>query len=295
MNAASAQPVMRNGFIIPAITLTPPDDKHRRSEPLPWQDFTSKKTLYVPVKTEDIGWEEGGLWWHGKYQYREVNLYGGDDDHIVGVYRGGPEGYAYTTIFDEAAERQAPRKNDEPAPQKDVVKAPARRHSSSSASSGGMSKMSSSRRSSSNSVSTESKSAATTVPSSPMLDATSKLTSSPTIEDESDGTSSTASSRTSSMSSISSTDTVDTTAATERHAVEQHRGLMLDTRVASDKLYAATPQSTSTSSLLASSSSFVSLSEESSVVKAPIWVHQTSARVRKSQDDEPEGPGNTLD
>lgn len=110
---------MRGGFIIPAITLTPPDDKHRRSQSLPWQDFTSKSTLYVPVKTEEIGWEEGGLWWHGKFQYREVLLYGGEDDHVVGKYRGGPQGYAYQEIWDqEAFDHHVPRKIDEPAPQK---------------------------------------------------------------------------------------------------------------------------------------------------------------------------------
>ncbi|CAO1635729.1 unnamed protein product [Parajaminaea phylloscopi] len=117
--ASSAKPVVRGGFIIPAITLTPPDDKPRRSASLPWQDFTSKRTLYVPVKTEEIGWEEGGLWWHGKFHYREVLLYGGQDDHVVGKYRGGPDGYRYQEVWDQAGlDHQVPRKIDEPAPQK---------------------------------------------------------------------------------------------------------------------------------------------------------------------------------
>lgn len=132
MASTSAAPVVRNGFVIPAITLTPPDDKPRRSEPLPWQDFTSKKSLYVPVKTEDIGWEEGGLWWHGKFHYREVLLYGGEDDRVVGKYRGGPEGYSYSEIWDEDGfKHQPPRKNQEPAPQKSSS---SRRRSSSSSS-----------------------------------------------------------------------------------------------------------------------------------------------------------------
>ncbi|CAO1613444.1 unnamed protein product [Sympodiomycopsis kandeliae] len=131
--AGSQEPVIRNGFVIPKITLTPPDEKPQRSEALPWQDYTSKSTLYVPVKTEDIGWEEGGLWWHGKFEYREVSLYGGNDDHVVGKYRGGPEGYAYTEIWDQQGfDYQPPRKNHEPAPQKPT---PSASRSSSSSSS----------------------------------------------------------------------------------------------------------------------------------------------------------------
>ncbi|PWN22130.1 hypothetical protein BCV69DRAFT_133761 [Microstroma glucosiphilum] len=125
-SCSSAEPVVRGGFVIPSITLTPPDARHSRSQSLPWQDFTSKTTLYVPVKTEDIGWEEGGLWWCGKFEYREVSLYGGKDDHVVGKYRGGPEGYSYMDIWDQDAfdgkEAAPPRKNDEPAPQKAASK-----------------------------------------------------------------------------------------------------------------------------------------------------------------------------
>lgn len=140
--AASAKPVVRGGFVIPAITLTPPDERPQRSQTLPWQDFTSKSSLYVPVKTEDIGWEEGGLWWHGTWHYREVLLYGGEDDRAVGKYRGGPDGYAYTEVWDKKGfeHHQAPRKMDEPAPQKSSGKS-----SSSSSSSGSASKVSSSK------------------------------------------------------------------------------------------------------------------------------------------------------
>ncbi|CAO1621923.1 unnamed protein product [Jaminaea pallidilutea] len=141
---ASAKPVVRGGFVIPAITLTPPDERPQSSQSLPWQDFTSKSSLYVPVKTEDIGWEEGGLWWHGTWHYREVLLYGGEDDRAVGKYRGGPDGYAYTEVWDKKGfeHHQAPRKMDEPAPQRPSGKSSS---SSSSSSSGSASKVSSSK------------------------------------------------------------------------------------------------------------------------------------------------------
>ncbi|PWN25501.1 hypothetical protein BDZ90DRAFT_233950 [Jaminaea rosea] len=122
-SASSAAPVVRNGFVIPSITLTPPDEKPARSPSLPWQDYTSKSTLYVPVKTEDIGWEEGGLWWHGHYEYREVQIYGGEDDRVVGKYRGGPEGYGYMEVWDqEGYGRGQAKKMEEPAPQKSSAK-----------------------------------------------------------------------------------------------------------------------------------------------------------------------------
>ncbi|CEH14321.1 hypothetical protein CBOM_02178 [Ceraceosorus bombacis] len=72
------------------------------SEPAPDQDL-SNKTLYVPLRTDEIGWEEGGLIWGGRrpvYAYPTVNLYGGDDDHIIGTYRGGPKGYSFYSITD---------------------------------------------------------------------------------------------------------------------------------------------------------------------------------------------------
>lgn len=161
--AASAKPVVRGGFVIPAITLTPPDERPQRSESLPWQDFTSKSSLYVPVKTEDIGWEEGGLWWHGTWHYREVLLYGGEDDRAVGKYRGGPDGYAYTEVWDKKGfeHHHAPRKMDEPAPQKSSVKS----SSSSSSSSSSASKASSNKQVA---KTTSSLSSASVAPAEPM-------------------------------------------------------------------------------------------------------------------------------
>lgn len=70
--------------------------------PVPEQDLGSDK-LFVPLRTEEIGWEEGGLIWAAKrYCYPTVNLYGGVDDRIIGTYRGGPKGYRFVNITDPA-------------------------------------------------------------------------------------------------------------------------------------------------------------------------------------------------
>lgn len=69
---------------------------------MPEQDLGSN-SLYVPLRTEEVGWEEGGLIWAPKrYFYPTVNLYGGLDDHVIGTYRGGPKGYRSINITDSA-------------------------------------------------------------------------------------------------------------------------------------------------------------------------------------------------
>lgn len=71
---------------LPLLKLTPPDQPMRKTEGIPEQNL-GKNSLYVPLKTEELGWEEGGIYWAGRYSYPIVNLYGGDDDHVVGQYR----------------------------------------------------------------------------------------------------------------------------------------------------------------------------------------------------------------
>lgn len=67
---------------------------------MPEQDLGSE-CLFVPLRTEEVGWEEGGLIWAAKrYCYPTVNLYGGADDHVIGTYRGGPKGYRFINITD---------------------------------------------------------------------------------------------------------------------------------------------------------------------------------------------------
>jgi hypothetical protein len=77
--AAAPAPVVRHGFVIPSIRLTPPDSRPAKSPECPEQDL-SNTTLYVPLRTEEIGWEEGGVIWGGKrpvYAYPTVNLVSG--------------------------------------------------------------------------------------------------------------------------------------------------------------------------------------------------------------------------
>lgn len=72
------------------------------SPDVPEQDLGSS-SLYVPLRTEEVGWEEGGLIWAPKrYYYPTVNLYGGANDHVIGQYRGGPKGYRFINITDPA-------------------------------------------------------------------------------------------------------------------------------------------------------------------------------------------------
>jgi hypothetical protein len=93
--------VVRGGHIIPSIRLTPPDSRPAMSPSVPEQDLGSS-SLFVPLRTEEVGWEEGGLIWAAKrYFYPTVNLYGGSDDHVIGTYRGGPAGYRFVNITDK--------------------------------------------------------------------------------------------------------------------------------------------------------------------------------------------------
>ncbi|KAE8204436.1 hypothetical protein A4X06_0g1526 [Tilletia controversa] len=109
-----------NGLPIPTITLTPPKEPHQPSERLPHQTL-GKRQLYVPIKTDDIGWEAGGLFWSGRYAYPTVGIYGGGaDNHQIGSYRGGPEGYRLEVYWDEeeqARHCRSSRSFVEPSPQ----------------------------------------------------------------------------------------------------------------------------------------------------------------------------------
>ncbi|UZJ51859.1 hypothetical protein CBS101457_001179 [Exobasidium rhododendri] len=101
-SAAAPSVVIRCGHIIPSIRLTPPDSRPAMAPSLPEQDL-GPNSLYVPLRTEEVGWEEGGLIWAPKrYCYPTVHLYGGLDDHVIGTYRGGPKGYRFINITDSA-------------------------------------------------------------------------------------------------------------------------------------------------------------------------------------------------
>lgn len=91
---------------IPIITLTPPTEPPAPSERIPQQNL-GKTQLYVPIKTEEIGWEAGGLFWSSRYAYPTLGIYGGGiANDQIGTYRGGPEGYRFESYWD-AHERAA--------------------------------------------------------------------------------------------------------------------------------------------------------------------------------------------
>lgn len=104
--------VIRCGHVIPQIRLTPPDERPAKAPEVPEQDLGANR-LYVPLRTEEVGWEEGGLIWAPKrYCYPTVNLYGGSDDHVIGSYRGGPKGYRFIKITDPAFSLTEQHAND---------------------------------------------------------------------------------------------------------------------------------------------------------------------------------------
>ncbi|SOV06953.1 uncharacterized protein UDID_05773 [Ustilago sp. UG-2017a] len=92
-------------FNIPKIVITPPDEPARYSSPLPEQRF-EKAVLFVPVKTEELGWEEHGLYWNGTYAYPVHQIYDREGQPI-GRRRKGPQGYR----FEEYYENKKPRRS----------------------------------------------------------------------------------------------------------------------------------------------------------------------------------------
>ena len=102
---------------IPMLKLTKANDDatapRSGSIRVPEQDL-SGQTLYVPLRTEEIGWEEGGIYWQRRYCYPIVHLYGSqsalttgdsngqdDTDRRIGRYRAGPKGYAFVEWWDQ--------------------------------------------------------------------------------------------------------------------------------------------------------------------------------------------------
>ncbi|KAK0546961.1 hypothetical protein OC846_004160 [Tilletia horrida] len=107
---------------IPIIKITPPSEPHRISPRVPPQ-LLGRTRLYVPLRTEEIGWEPSGLFWAGRYSYPEVGIYGGEDNRQIGSYRGGPDGYRFEKLWDEdqqeahLTKQQRMRHFAEPSPQ----------------------------------------------------------------------------------------------------------------------------------------------------------------------------------
>nr|CDI54521.1 conserved hypothetical protein [Melanopsichium pennsylvanicum 4] len=116
-------PKSLSGFTIPTITITPPDSAPQYSSPVPEQTY-EKTVLFVPVKTEELGWDEHGLYWNGTYAYPVHEIY--DKEGLaIGRRRKGPAGYRFEEYYDakkpkrsstDQGVEEANVRLDEPAP-----------------------------------------------------------------------------------------------------------------------------------------------------------------------------------
>ncbi|GAC74160.1 hypothetical protein PANT_10c00033 [Moesziomyces antarcticus T-34] len=82
---------------VPRIIITPPDEPARFSSALPEQTY-EKSVLFVPVKTEELGWDEHGLYWNGTYAYPVHQIYDKEGSPI-GRRRKGPQGYRFEEYY----------------------------------------------------------------------------------------------------------------------------------------------------------------------------------------------------
>ncbi len=57
-----------------------------------------KSVLFVPVKTEELGWDEHGLYWNGTYAYPVHQIYDKEGSPI-GRRRKGPQGYRFEEYY----------------------------------------------------------------------------------------------------------------------------------------------------------------------------------------------------
>ncbi|TKY89929.1 hypothetical protein EX895_001227 [Sporisorium graminicola] len=98
---ASATP----NFMVPTILITPPDAPPSYSCSVPEQQY-EKSVLFVPVKTEELGWDEHGLYWNGTYAYPIHQIYD-KEGQPIGRRRKGPHGYR----FEEYYHNKTPRRS----------------------------------------------------------------------------------------------------------------------------------------------------------------------------------------
>ncbi|KAN0061201.1 hypothetical protein ACQY0O_006936 [Thecaphora frezii] len=85
-------------FTIPKIVITRAPERPRYSEPIPEQTY-DKAVLFVPVKTEELNWDNGGLYWNGTFAYPVHNIYNKEGD-AIGRRRNGPQGYRFAEMFE---------------------------------------------------------------------------------------------------------------------------------------------------------------------------------------------------
>ncbi|PWZ03664.1 hypothetical protein BCV70DRAFT_209899 [Testicularia cyperi] len=99
---------------IPTIVITPPSDAPLFSMATPEQLY-DKAVLFVPVKTEELGWDEHGLYWNGTYAYPIHNIYD-KEGQPIGRRRKGPLGYRFEEYYEGKKPRRrfgAPRTPEE--------------------------------------------------------------------------------------------------------------------------------------------------------------------------------------
>ncbi|CBQ68410.1 conserved hypothetical protein [Sporisorium reilianum SRZ2] len=92
-------------FAVPSIVITPPDTPPSYSASVPEQQY-EKSVLFVPVKTEELGWDEHGLYWNGTYAYPVHQIYD-KEGQPIGRRRKGPHGYR----FEEYYHNKRPRRS----------------------------------------------------------------------------------------------------------------------------------------------------------------------------------------
>ncbi|PWN53581.1 hypothetical protein IE53DRAFT_359888 [Violaceomyces palustris] len=88
----------KHKFVVPTIKITRPMNGHKYSTPVPDQRY-EKGVLFVPVKTEELGWDENGLYWNGTYAYPINDIYD-DEGGVIGRRRNGPDGYRFVELYD---------------------------------------------------------------------------------------------------------------------------------------------------------------------------------------------------
>ncbi|KIS68215.1 uncharacterized protein UMAG_15083 [Mycosarcoma maydis] len=103
IDATSLTRQARPASNVPTILVTPPDAPPQYSTSIPEQQY-EKSVLFVPVKTEELGWDEHGLYWNGTYAYPVHQIYN-KEGQPIGRRRKGPHGYRFEEFYDNKKPR----------------------------------------------------------------------------------------------------------------------------------------------------------------------------------------------
>ncbi|SPO28613.1 uncharacterized protein UTRI_04491 [Ustilago trichophora] len=99
-----------SSVVVPTILITPPDTPPHYSSAIPEQQY-EKSVLFVPVKTEELGWDEHGLYWNGTYAYPVHQIYD-KEGRPIGRRRKGPSGYRFEEYYDNKKPRRCSQSED---------------------------------------------------------------------------------------------------------------------------------------------------------------------------------------